>query len=157
MSKRSPNFAKKRSVLERMVADTPDLSVILLQGVVACAMEYVAERLRTCTADSGWAAFGCGSSANGTLHPHSKVGGAIYQTAWYTASQVACLADSYLGNDSNISMAFRREPYVCNFQPISQSHLELCYPRSFCVLQTVKFFSEPLGKNFISYLTSCMQ
>jgi hypothetical protein len=119
MSTRSPNFAKKCSVLERMVADTPDLSVILLQEVVACAMEHVAERLRTCTADPGWTAVGCGSSAHGTLHPHPRVGGATCQTALYNASKVVCLADSYLVNGSNISMAFRRAPHVCIFQPIA--------------------------------------
>jgi hypothetical protein len=119
MSTRSPNFAKKCGVLERMVADTPDLCVILLQEVVACAMEHVAERLRTITADPGWTAVGCGSSANRTLHAHPRVVGMTCQTALYNASKVACLADSYLENDNIASMVFKRAPHICIFQSIT--------------------------------------
>jgi hypothetical protein len=118
MSPKSPNFAKKCAVLERMVSDTPTLSVIFLQEVIACATEHVTSRLRSCTEDTGWTAVGCDGTERGNFHAHPRTSGATCQVALYNASKVRCLADSYVASSAADSTSFNRAPHVCVFEPI---------------------------------------
>jgi hypothetical protein len=141
MSPRSPNFSKKCSVLERLVADTPGLAVILLQEVVAGSMVQVVQRLRACTGDEGWTAVGCGAGYAGAQrhHSHGRANGATCQTALYNASKVRCIANTYVdarcgdkvdavGSEESehpgrsapdaSATAFVRPPHICVFQPV---------------------------------------
>jgi hypothetical protein len=118
MSPKSPNFEKKCAVLERMVSDTPTLSVIFLQEVIACATEHVTSRLRSCTGDTGWTAVGCDGTGRGNFHAHPRTCGATCQVALYNASKVRCLADSYVASSPADSTSFKRAPHVCIFEPV---------------------------------------
>jgi hypothetical protein len=120
MSSRSAqSFERKLLILERMVADTPSLSVILLQELFSHSAAGIARHLRGSTGDAGWTAVGCGSdlSQRRVSHAHRHSYGMSCQAAVLNSSTVDCLAHAYAESGGAGEMGgFLRSPLVLVLQ-----------------------------------------
>lgn len=119
----STNFESKLKVIERLVIDTPGLSLILLQELFSNAAGLIAQRLRAATGDEGWTAVGCGSDPNceHVAHQHQRTAFSACQASVYNRSLLRCLASSYVDSmeaeTTRLSEPlFKRPPHVCVFE-----------------------------------------
>jgi hypothetical protein len=144
MSARSgASFQAKLLILERMVADTPTLSVIMLQEVFSNSAAGIAEHLRASTGDEAWTAVGCGSdlTESNPLHEHRHSFGMSCQAAVYNASVVGCLAYSYV--ESEETSGFTRAPLVL----VLQRKTTITAPsRLLCIANLHISYREPRGE-----------
>jgi hypothetical protein len=123
MSPRAESFESKLLVIERLVSDTPGLSLLCLQELFGNASGLVAQRLRASTGDPGWTAAGCGSDASrsSVTHAHAKAHGVSCNAAVYNASRLRLVAQAYASGDGTGRgdaelCAFKRAPHVCVFE-----------------------------------------
>lgn len=122
MSPRSSNFAKKCQIIERLVSDTPDLDIIVLQELYSNSAALIAQHLRKTSDAQAWTAIGCGSSHKNdrSLRLHTHSWRSSCQAALYNESRIRCVTHCYVNADTDNDECFRyqRPPHVCVFERI---------------------------------------
>lgn len=126
------SFESKLKVLERLVSDTPGLSLILLQELFGNAAGLIAKRLRAVTGDEGWSAVGCGSNPDceRVTHRHRRTAFNSCQAAVYNKKYLRCLGSVYVDGAAQVApeddeTSFKRPPHVCVFECARTPHGKL--------------------------------
>jgi hypothetical protein len=122
MSPRVDSFESKLTVLDRLVKDSPGLSVLLLQELFGNAAGLIARHLRASTGELSWTAAGCGSDSTNEVvkHSHPKSYGVSCNAVVYNARLVRLVAHTYvkMGANDDATPAFKRPPHVCAFESV---------------------------------------